>query len=131
LESNGTVWAWGDNSSGQLGNGTTLSSSIAVQVSNIAKAIAIAAGSGHCLAAKSDGTVWAWGDNRFGELGNGATSESYVPLQIARLTGVVGVAAGSSHNLIVKSDAPFGIGEITMLASWVTAPPRIAPFRFR
>ncbi len=71
LKSDGAVWAWGWNFSGQLGNGTDLDSSIPKKVSNLTDVIAIAAGGEHSLALKSDGTVWAWGDNTSGQLGNG------------------------------------------------------------
>ena len=61
LKSDGTVWAWGQNERGQLGDGTTSNRSTPVQVSNLTGVIAIAAGDSQSLALKSDGTVWAWG----------------------------------------------------------------------
>src|SRR2546425_479741 len=63
LKSDGTVWAWGDNSGGQLGNGTNTLSNTPVQVFGLSGVVAVAAGGGHSLALKSDGTVWAWGIN--------------------------------------------------------------------
>ena len=71
LKSDGTVWAWGDNFSGQLGDGTTEDRSTPVQVSGLSGVIGIAGGAGHSLALKSDGTVWAWGYNLYGRLGDG------------------------------------------------------------
>ena len=65
----GTVWAWGRNSAGQLGDGSNTDRNSPVQVSNLSDIIAIAASS-HSLALKSDGTVWAWGYNRYGQLGD-------------------------------------------------------------
>jgi len=61
LKSDGTVWAWGHNGDGQLGDGTKRDISTPIQVSNLSEAIAIDADSGHSLALKSDGTVWEWG----------------------------------------------------------------------
>ncbi len=63
LKSDGTVWAWGANGSGQLGDGTTIDKLTPVQVSGLSSVIAVAAGSFHTLALKSDGTVRAWGHN--------------------------------------------------------------------
>ncbi len=82
LRKDGTVWAWGANDGGQLGDGTNSSSTIPVQVTGLTSIIAIAGGSTHCLALKSDGTVWAWGFNQQGQLGNGSTSSSNVPVQV-------------------------------------------------
>src|SRR5438477_324745 len=69
-ESDGTVWAWGNNQEGELGNGSNANSNVPVQVSGLTGAVAIAGGGLHSLALKSDGTVWAWGYNHDGEIGN-------------------------------------------------------------
>ncbi len=77
LKSNGTVWAWGRNNYGQLGNGTTTNKNTPVQVSGLSSVIAIAAGTFHSIALKSDGTVWAWGVNEYGQLGDNTTTRSH------------------------------------------------------
>lgn len=69
IKSDGTVWAWGENTYGQLGDGSTTSRSSPVQVVGLTDVTAVAGGRMHCLALKNDGTVWAWGDNHFGQLG--------------------------------------------------------------
>ena len=70
LDNSGTVWAWGYNSSGQLGDGTTIDRSASVPVSGpMTNVVLIAAGCWHSLAVKSDGMVWAWGDDYLGQLG--------------------------------------------------------------
>ena len=61
LKSDGTVWAWGFNQYGQLGDSTTTQRTTPVQVSGLTGVIAIASGGYHSMALKSDGTVWAWG----------------------------------------------------------------------
>ena len=65
LKSDGTVWAWGSNSNGQLGDGTFNFHPTPTQVPGLTGIIAIAAGQNHSLALKSDSTVWAWGQNNF------------------------------------------------------------------
>ncbi|MGO8669784.1 MAG: fibronectin type III domain-containing protein [Capsulimonadaceae bacterium] len=104
LRADGTVWAWGYNNDGQLGNGTTNSAYIPAAVSGLAGVNAIAAGAAHSLALRSDGTVWAWGDNEYGQLGNGAMSNSPVPVQVTGLTGVFAISAGEYHNLALCID---------------------------
>jgi alpha-tubulin suppressor-like RCC1 family protein len=105
LRGDGTVWAWGGNGSGQLGDGTTTNRNTAVPVSGLTDVVAIAAGSGHSLAVLSDGTVWAWGSNSAGELGDGTTTGRTTPVRVSGLTGVVAVTAGSGgHSLALLSD---------------------------
>ncbi|MCP4546611.1 MAG: hypothetical protein GY835_09125, partial [bacterium] len=103
LKSDGTVWAWGYNAYGQLGDGTTTSRSSPVQVSGLTGVTVIAGGSVHSLALKSDGTVWAWGKNGYGQLGDGTTTDRSLPAQVSGLTGVIAIAAGGYHNLALKA----------------------------
>jgi YD repeat-containing protein len=70
LKSDGTVWTWGWNGFGQLGDGTFTDRSSPVQVVGLSNVILMAARDYHVLAVKSDGTVWAWGSGKNGELGN-------------------------------------------------------------
>lgn len=99
-----TVRAWGKNSNGQLGNGTTTDSSTAVAVSGLASMTAIAAGHDHAVALKNDGTVWTWGDNSNGQLGNGTTTGSTLPVQVNGLSGGAAVAAGRDDSVVMKTD---------------------------
>ena len=104
LKSDGMVWSWGRNDSGQLGDGTTTNSLVPKQV--LSGVIAIAAGTDFSLALKSDGTVWGWGYNYYGELGDGTTTNILVPQQISStlLSGVIAIAAGDDRSLALKSD---------------------------
>jgi RHS repeat-associated protein len=104
LRSDGTVWTWGLNANGQLGDGTTTSSSTPIQVPGITNAIAVAAGGSHTLALLADGTVRAWGLNANGELGNNSTTESHTPVTVSGLTGVTAISAGGMHSLALKSN---------------------------
>jgi len=125
LKSDGTVWAWGGNRDGQLGNGKTdaelhysvypvqVITSAGVPLAGVAN---IAAGgtysyySGYSLALKSDGTVWAWGHNGDGKLGDGTDTERNRAVQVMAsagvpLSGVASVAASRlGHSLAVKND---------------------------
>jgi alpha-tubulin suppressor-like RCC1 family protein len=103
LGSDGTVWAWGDNSFGQLGDGTPYSRNAPVSLS-LTNIIAIAAGNIHSVALQSDGTVWVWGNNSNGQLGNGTTTYSSSPIALTTISGVTAIDAGASHTLAVKSD---------------------------
>ena len=105
----GTVWAWGDNSFGQLGTGTIDPSSVPLQVTEFSNVAAIAAGAYHTIALKNDGTLWAWGNNHYGQLGDGTTTDRYTPVQVRNknltpFTGVVAISAGGYHNIALKSD---------------------------
>ena len=80
VKSDGTVWSWGFNSKGQLGNSSTTNSNLPAQVSGFTGALAVAGDSNHSLALTSDGSIWAWGDNTDGQFGNGATAASTVPV---------------------------------------------------
>jgi hypothetical protein len=107
LTSTGRVLAWGDNTDGQLGNGTTANSSTPVPVSLPAgtTVTAISAGRAHSLALTSTGRVLAWGDNTSGELGNGTTTNSStpVPVSLPAVTIVTAVSAGGGHNLAITA----------------------------
>jgi alpha-tubulin suppressor-like RCC1 family protein len=108
LKDDGTVWAWGDNSSGQLGDGTpntvTLSRTKPVQVLGINSAIAIAAGSDHSLALLADGTVLSWGKNASGQLGDGTHNNRNRPAKVQGLAQVIAIAAGGDFNLALRAD---------------------------
>jgi alpha-tubulin suppressor-like RCC1 family protein len=71
LKSDATVWCWGSNVHGQLGDGTTINQSIPVQVQNVTGVTQVSTGYAHTCAMKSDGTVACWGWNVYGVLGNG------------------------------------------------------------
>ena len=81
MKTDGTVWAWGGNSNGQLGNGTTDGSVTPVQVSEMSGVAAVAAGEKDTVTLRIDGTVWAWGYNFYGQLGNNSTADSPIPVQ--------------------------------------------------
>ncbi len=100
----GTASAWGNNTYGQLGNGTTTSSTTAVPVSGLTGILAVTSGNLSSYAVTNSGTVYAWGDNTYGQLGNGTRTRSTSRVQVSGLSGVTQVAAGNAHVLALKSD---------------------------
>ena len=104
LLADGTVWAWGDNTYGQLGDGTSTGSAVPVQVVGLTDIVSIASGEYHCLAVRSDGTVWAWGRNQYGQIGDGSTTNRTSPVLVAGLTNVVAVSGGAQHSMALRSD---------------------------
>lgn len=114
LCADGTVAAWGRNDGGELGDGTTTSTSVPVSVERsgilAGKAVAsISAGQDHLLALCTDGTLVAWGNNRRGKLGNGTALDARSPVAVdtsGLLSGksVADLEAGDSHSLVRCSD---------------------------
>jgi alpha-tubulin suppressor-like RCC1 family protein len=97
MKSDGSVVAWGDNSSGQLGDGSALYSLQPVLVAGLPDITAISAGNAFALALAADGSVWAWGDNISGQLGDGTRISRPVPRRISGLSNVTQIAAGGAH----------------------------------
>lgn len=104
LDSNGSVWSFGLNQFGQVGDGTTSIRPYAVKVKGLGDVKSISAGGMNSAAIKNDGTVWTWGSNFDGELGDGTKTERHTPVQVKGITNVVSVSSGSSHMLALKDD---------------------------
>ena len=106
----GTVYAWGGNDFGQLGDGTTTNRYRALQVNGpggapLTGVTAVAAGGVHSLAVGPGGTVYSWGHNSTGQLGDGTTTDRHLAVRVngpsGPLAGVVAVAGGGSHSLAI------------------------------
>jgi len=104
LESNGTVYAWGNNLYGQLGDGTTNQQTTPATVTGLSNVLAIAAGGWHSLALESNGIVYAWGTNASGQLGDGTTTQRKTPVAVSGLSNCLEIAAGYSHSLGITSN---------------------------
>lgn len=104
LDAKGTVWSWGTNGFGQLGDGTTQPRALPAALETIDRVKFIETGYSHTLALREDGTVWSWGANGYGPLGRPATRSEPTPTQVPGLTGGVAVAAGGYHSLMLRGD---------------------------
>lgn len=106
VKSDGTVWSWGSNGCGQLGDQTTVVRNTPVQVCGefapFTDVISVAAGYAHSLALKSDGTIWAWGSNYYDQLGDLSTGDRRMPAYINYISDIVGIAAGAYHSLAIN-----------------------------
>ncbi len=104
LHHDGLVFAWGDNTRNQLGDGTSWSRFDAVQVPGLRNIAAIAAGTFHSVALRADGTVWTWGFSGDGRLGRAEPLGGGPAAQVEGLTQVIAIAAGESHTLALRAD---------------------------
>ena len=104
MKSDGTLWGWGRNGNGQLGDGTGTTTNSPVQVGTANNWVTVASGAYHALALKSDGTLWAWGHNGVGQLGDGSTTQRLSPVQVGTANNWATVACGAGHTLAVKGD---------------------------
>ncbi|WP_395736525.1 choice-of-anchor tandem repeat GloVer-containing protein [Prosthecobacter sp.] len=104
IKADGTLWGWGYNGYGQLGNGTTNTSYAPTQVGTATNWKYISVGGYHVLAVKTDGTLWAWGANTYGAIGDGTNTQRNSPVQVGALTTWAAVAAGVYHTVALKTD---------------------------
>jgi alpha-tubulin suppressor-like RCC1 family protein len=104
MKADGSLWAWGLNSYGQLGKGTFGSTKSPVQIGYERNWKNISVGGGFTLALKNDGSLWAWGANGKGQLGNGTLKHTTTPVQVDPDNRWKEIAAGTSHSLAIRSD---------------------------
>ena len=105
IKSNGALYAFGLNSSGQLGDGTTTNQSSPIPVSVIPIGWnELSVGAAFTDALKSDGTLWAWGVGNHGQLGGGNNSNKNIPSQIGTATNWKFISAGQEYSLAIKQD---------------------------
>lgn len=131
VQKDGTVLAWGNNSSGQLGNGTMNPRKTPSVVADadmggvFSEVITVASGNDHSLALKSDGTVWAWGNNDEGQLGDNTNEGKLLPIQVldstgnGNLTDVKAIFAGQNQSMAIKTN-----GSLWIWGSQYSADPR-------
>ncbi|NBL63692.1 T9SS type A sorting domain-containing protein [Flavobacterium sp. NST-5] len=128
LKTDGTLWAWGKNNFGQLGDNSTINKIVPTQIGTDTDWQLISAGHSHSLALKSNGTLWAWGYNPNGRLGDGTNIARLVPTQIGTATNWQKIDAGNGHSFAIKTDGTlwawgtntsgeFGTGTLPLIAN--------------
>jgi len=139
LRSDGTVWAWGVNNSGQLGSGSTADSPVPVRVFGLSQVTSISAGWDASLAVRTTGIIaatslWAWGANNHGQLGDGTTDAHYIPEQVTGFTvpDIAGICAGGQFAVVLGTDGEvwgWGYDWLSELGNAPTNAPVTRPLR--
>ena len=104
LKADGTVWGWGYNNNGELGDGTSTQRALPVQAAGLNDALSIAAWGFQSYAVGAEGTLWAWGYNANGQLGDGTTAAKLRAVQVGNVLGGTAIAAGADHALFLDAD---------------------------
>jgi uncharacterized protein YjdB/C1A family cysteine protease len=104
IKNNGSLWAWGRNSYGQLGDDSTMDRHTPIQVGGDYDWASAAAGDGFTLALKTDGSRWVWGYNKYGQLGDGSTTDKTSPVRADADYDWAEVTAGREHALALKNN---------------------------
>lgn len=110
IQENGTLWCWGDNNYGKLGNGTSYMSALPVRVGEASDWVAVSAGADHTCGVRGTGTLYCWGSNGEGRLGDGTTEQRMTPVRAGSVDDWVGVATGNYHTCGLHADG--------MLSCW-------------
>ncbi len=103
IDRDGTVWAWGSNVSGALGNGTYYDSTVPVKVLSLKEVVQVA-GYDFGIALDSKQEVWTWGNNSYGQLGNGTYDNNPVPAKVEGLNNIIAIAAKDRYCMALDSD---------------------------
>jgi len=104
LKSDGTVWTWGDNTSGKLGDGSTSPRDFAAKIPTLSNVVSIAAAALFNFALDKDGKVWGWGNNGGGALGTGSVTNQPRPFLIIAMTNVISFNGGDGHSVLILTD---------------------------
>lgn len=119
VRADGTVWGWGSNLEGQLGDGTTTSRLTPVQATGLSGIVSVAAGSSHSLALDENGDVWVWGRNLEAQLARSpATAFLNTPTRVTGLSEVVAISAGATYSHVIVSTEPEDEGQDPVLTVW-------------
>ncbi len=104
LAMDGSVWTWGSNINGQLGDGTTTDRQAPVKISGLTDVIDVKVNYNTSYVLKSDGTVWAWGKNTSGEIGDGTYTDRHAPVQITSLSNMTQIEPIGNWVVALKGD---------------------------
>lgn len=98
----GVVSCWGDNTSGQLGDGTSAVRATPVTISGLSEVVEVSAGDAHTCARRANGQVFCWGSNDRGQLGTGTSAESATPVRVVGLDDAIAIGAGARHTCALR-----------------------------
>ena len=98
-----TLWSFGWNNDGQLGDGTATGRSSPIQVGSLTNWAEVACGFYHSVTRRTDGTLWTFGQNSSGQLGDGTATGRSSPVQVGTLTNWADVAGGGYHSIAIQS----------------------------
>lgn len=104
IKTDGTLWTWGNNSDGQLGDGTTTNRAVPTEVGTDTDWVWVSAGTNAMYAIKQNGTLWAWGSNNHGQLSDGTTTSRLLPALVLSGTTWSKVSAGDGYVVAQKTD---------------------------
>ena len=104
IKTDGTLWMWGANSQGNLGQNNIIARSSPVQVGSLTNWSNITCGTNHSGAIKTDGTLWTWGRNHLGQLGDNTIISRSSPVQVGALTNWSQISSGRYHHVSIKTD---------------------------
>ncbi|HEX8673092.1 MAG TPA: hypothetical protein VF710_14450 [Longimicrobium sp.] len=102
--SDGSVYCWGENSTGQLGNGTRIAAAAPTRIASPLQFTRVGTGSFHSCALASDGSAWCWGSGYYGALGNGGETGSTTPVQVMGGLTFKTLSVGLNHSCAVATD---------------------------
>ena len=123
VKTDGTLWAWGRNADGRLGDGTEDDKSSPIQIGSLTNWYNISNGERGPAAVKTDGTIWNWGINNLGQLGQGDTTDRSSPVQIGSLTNWASAHRGADSTVARKTDGTlwsWGSGALGQLGDGTT-----------
>jgi alpha-tubulin suppressor-like RCC1 family protein len=132
IADDGTVWAWGTNTNGQLGDGTKTAKETPFKHTGLSNVKAISSDGSHTVVLKNDGSVWACGKNDNGQLGDGTQESRMTFVQMQKLADIVAIDANEDLTLALKNDGTVWVcGEYAPSGSWtstrnVTVPEMVA-----
>ena len=104
IKTDNTLWTWGRNDFGQIGDNTTIMRKTPVKVSTLSNIEAITAGKYHSAALRSDCTIWTWGQNTDGQLGDGTIIMKKVPVEVLNVSDAISIGSGGFHTAEINTD---------------------------
>ncbi|MCH5260047.1 MAG: InlB B-repeat-containing protein [Lachnospiraceae bacterium] len=117
IKADDSLWMWGSNSLGRLGNGSTEDSYVPIEIMQDVKTVSLCYGTSAAI--KKDDSLWMWGYNSSGQLGNGSTESSYVPIEI--MQDVKMISLNGSTSAAVKNDGSLWMWGVNLPGSVITS----------